>query len=293
LRSVTAHWLGRVPYADAHALQERLVAARIAGTVGDTLLLLEHEPVVTLGRGAHLENVVAAPSAASADEARAALGALGVDLHETGRGGDVTFHGPGQLVAYPIFDLRPDRCDVRRYVRDLARVMVDLAREHGVDAAFLEGDPKLVGVWADEASPARWPGDPRGPEGGGAARPAKLGAIGVRISRWVTMHGFAFNVSTDLARFALIVPCGISRWGVTSLAALGARVPSVADVARASLPCFARVFEAEVTLAPPSQPPLASEGGVASFDPASPGPASASGAASLPPSVVGAGGGQK
>jgi lipoyl(octanoyl) transferase len=206
--------------------------------------------VVTLGRGAHLENVVAAPSASTADEAREALARIGVELHETARGGDVTYHGPGQLVAYPVFDLRPDRCDVRRYIRDLARVMIELARAHGVQAAFLEGDAKLVGVWADEASPGRWLGDPRGGDGEGAVRPAKIGAIGVRISRWVTMHGFAFNVSTDLARFGLIVPCGISRWGVTSLSALGAPATSVEDVARASIECFARVFEADVTLAP-------------------------------------------
>jgi lipoyl(octanoyl) transferase len=229
-----ARWLGRVPYGEAHALQERLVEARLRGEAPDTLLLLEHEPVVTLGRGAHDENVLVP---------RAHLAKLGVELHETGRGGDVTYHGPGQLVAYPIFDLRPDRCDVRRYVRDLARVMIALAARHGVEASFLEGDAKLVGVWVDEASPNRWPGDPRAE--GGAARPAKVGAIGVRISRWVTMHGFAFNVSTDLAHFRLITPCGISQYGVTSLAALGAPAPPVQDVARAAVECFAEVFSAE------------------------------------------------
>jgi lipoyl(octanoyl) transferase len=172
-----------------------------------------------------------------------------VAVHETGRGGDVTYHGPGQLVAYPIFDLRPDRCDVRRYVRDLARVVIELARGHGVDAAFLEGDPKLVGVWVDEDSPGRFPGDPRAP--GGAARPSKIGAIGVRISRWVTMHGLAFNVRTDLGGFGLIVPCGISRYGVTSLAALraDAPVPAVDEVATEAVAAFARVFSAEATFA--------------------------------------------
>src|SRR5580700_11724955 len=138
MRRFTAQWLGRVRYAEALALQERLLEARVRGEIGDTLLLLEHDPVVTLGRGAHGENVLAPP---------AQLESLGVDLHETGRGGDVTFHGPGQLVAYPIFDLRPDRCDVRRYVRDLASVMVALGERYGIDARFLEGDPKLVGVW--------------------------------------------------------------------------------------------------------------------------------------------------
>jgi lipoyl(octanoyl) transferase len=234
MRRFTAQWLGRVRYADALALQERLLEARVRRDIGDTLLLLEHEPVVTLGRGAHGENVLAP---------RARLESLGVDLHETGRGGDVTYHGPGQLVAYPIFDLSPDRCDVRRYVRDLARVMIDMARGQGVSASFIEGDPKLVGVWVDEASPAAWPGDPR--ESDGAARPAKIGAIGVRISRWVTMHGMAFNVSTDLDGFRLIVPCGLAQYGVTSLTALGVKPPTVAAMARASVASFERVFEAE------------------------------------------------
>jgi lipoyl(octanoyl) transferase len=236
MRTFEARWLGRVRYGEALALQEALLAKRIAGDVGDTLLLLEHEPTVTLGRGAHEENLLAP---------RASLERLGVDLFETARGGDVTYHGPGQLVAYPIFDLNPDRCDVRRYVRDLARVMIDLASGMGVAAAFLEGDPKLVGVWVDEASPGAWPGDPREP--GGAARPAKIGAIGVRISRWVTMHGLAFNVSTDLAGFRLIVPCGIAQYGVTSVAALGLNAPSVELAARAIVPSFERVFDARGT----------------------------------------------
>jgi lipoyl(octanoyl) transferase len=239
MRRFEARWLGRVRYGEALALQERVLEARIAGTLGDTLLLLEHDPVVTLGRSAREENVLVP---------RGRLEKLGVDLHETGRGGDVTYHGPGQLVAYPIFDLNPDRRDVRRYVRDLARVMVDLARGHGAAASFLEGDPKLVGVWVDEASPSSWPGDPREP--GGAARLAKIGAIGVRISRWVTMHGFAFNASVDLAGFDLIVPCGIARYGVTSLAALGLAAPSIESLARASVACFERVFDAEGTWTP-------------------------------------------
>jgi lipoyl(octanoyl) transferase len=215
------------------ALQEQLLEARVRGEVGDTLLLLEHEPVITLGRSAHEVNVLVP---------RERLDALGVEIHETGRGGDVTYHGPGQLVAYPIFDLSPDRCDVRRYVRDLARVMIGLAHDHGVEAGFIEGDKQLVGVWVDEANPARW----ARPEG---ARLAKLGAIGVRLSRWVTMHGFAFNVSTDLSGFQLIVPCGIAQHGVTSLAALGVPRPSVEQVARGAVARFAEVFEAEATMA--------------------------------------------
>jgi lipoyl(octanoyl) transferase len=229
-----AHWLGRVPYGEGLALQERLVAERIEGRIGDTLLLLEHEPVVTLGRGAKEGSVLAS---------RERLGDLGVDFYETARGGDATYHAPGQLVAYPIFDLKPDRCDVRLYVRDLARVMIGVAREYGVEAGFIEGDPKLVGVWVDEDAPTRWAGR----EG---ARIAKLGAIGVRLTRWVTMHGFALNVSTDLAGFRLIVPCGLSQHGVTSLVALGTPAPSVEAVAGRAVRHFEQVFEARGTTAP-------------------------------------------
>jgi lipoyl(octanoyl) transferase len=230
VRSITAYWLGRVGYARGHALQQALVEARTAGAIGDVLLLLEHEDVITLGRGAKREHV---------------LDSDGVDVVDTGRGGDVTFHGPGQLVAYPIFDLKPDRQDVRKYVRDLAEVMIALARDHGVAAGVL-AEKGMIGVWADEALPEVFD-EPR------ATRLAKLGAIGVRLSRWITMHGFAFNVSTDLAGFARIVPCGIHDRGVTSLAALGRTAPPLEEVARASLHHFARVFAAEVREAAPAE----------------------------------------
>jgi lipoyl(octanoyl) transferase len=239
-RRITAHWLGRIAYDRAHALQEKLVEARVAGRIGDTLLLLEHDAVITLGRGAKVDNVLAGA------EERATRG---VSLAETGRGGDVTFHGPGQLVAYPILDLKPDRQDVRRYVRDLAEVMIRLARDHGVEAGVVPGDAKLIGVWADAADPSRFDeelaeqasmGVPNG------IRLAKLGAIGVRLSRWVTMHGFAFNAATDLAGFGLIVPCGIRAHGVTSLAALGRKAPALEELARASLRHFADILDAEV-----------------------------------------------
>ncbi len=224
--------------------------------VGDVLLLLEHDPVVTLGRGAKEENVLAGEED---------LRARGISLFETERGGDVTFHGPGQLVAYPIFDLKPDRCDVRKYVRDLAEVMIALAREHGVAAGVLPGDSKFVGVWVDETAPDRWDEEralraSRGEAAAGLPRLAKIGAIGVRLTRWITMHGFAFNVATDLSGFRLIVPCGITSLGVTSLAALRASVaiageplPSVEAVAHRSLPHFSAVFDAEVRLGDPSQ----------------------------------------
>jgi lipoyl(octanoyl) transferase len=211
-RSIEARWLGRIPYAAAHALQEELVQKRIRKEIGDTLLLLEHERVITLGRGAKKEHVLAQPE--------------GVELAETGRGGDVTYHGPGQLVAYPIFDLKPDRQDVRRYVRDLGEVMIALAKDYGFTATF-ETDAKHIGVWVNGS---------------------KLGAIGVRISRWVTMHGFAFNVSTDLRDFDLIVPCGITDRGVTSLQRLGlVPNPTTREVADRARSHFARRFDAEIT----------------------------------------------
>lgn len=220
-------WLGRVPYRDTHALQARLVERRTAKEIPDTLLLLEHHPVVTLGRSAHGENVLF-----TAD----ALRARGVDLVETERGGDVTFHGPGQLVAYPIFDLAPDRQDVRRYVRDLVRVMSLLCADHGLGVGPRDD---LIGAWVDLESPHQWPGQEHN------RAPAKIGAIGVKISRWVTMHGFALNATTTLADFGVIVPCGIAQHPVTSLEALGvAHVPAVRELAARAVTHFATIFDA-------------------------------------------------
>lgn len=185
--------LGRVRYADGLALQERLVEQRKAGAVPDTLLLLEHEPVFTLGRNARQENVLFPAEA---------LRERGFDVFEAGRGGDVTYHGPGQLVAYPILELPHERRDVHRYVRDLEEVMIRLCADYGLPAGRVPG---RTGCWVGDD---------------------KIGAIGVRISRWVTSHGLAFNVTTDLAPFRLIVPCGISDKGVTSLLKLlGREVP--------------------------------------------------------------------
>ena len=233
------HRLGTVPYGQAHALQEALLAARVAAEIGDTVLLLQHPPVVTFGRGADAKHLLVD---------RATLEARGVELHETGRGGDVTYHGPGQLVAYPIVDLKPDRCDVRRYVRDLARVMIGLAAFCGLGAGFLEGDPKLVGVWVDADRPTAWPEGLRA-EGSSRLRLAKIGAIGVRLSRWVTMHGFAFNVHTDLDPYRLIVPCGISDRGVTSVDALGGRAPAWEEIEGETAVLLGRALEADVRLA--------------------------------------------
>jgi lipoyl(octanoyl) transferase len=236
-RTFTPVWMGRVGYRDAHALQQRLVERRTARAIGDALLLLEHDPVVTMGRSAKPEHVL---------WSEASLRARGVDLVETERGGDVTYHGPGQLVAYPVFDLAPDRPDVRRYVRDLVRVMALLAADHGVGAGPRDD---LIGAWVDLASPHEWPGQERN------ERPAKLGAIGVKISRWITMHGFALNASTSLEDFGLIVPCGIAQHPVASLASLGVTpVPSVEALARRAVTHFETVFgatAAAMTYQPP------------------------------------------
>jgi lipoyl(octanoyl) transferase len=189
MRTLEVRRLGRVPYTEALALQRALVEDRRAGRVDDLLLLLEHPHVLTLGvRGdGGRSHILATPEA---------LASRGVEIHETGRGGDITYHGPGQIVGYPIMDLQPDRCDVHRYVRDIEEVLIRTAADYGVEAGRVEG---LTGVWAGRD---------------------KLAAIGVRIGRWVTSHGFAFNVTTDLDYFNLIVPCGIADRSVTSLARL-------------------------------------------------------------------------
>lgn len=208
--------LGVVDYDTAVELQRSLVEERRSGAIGDTLLLLEHPPVITLGvrtRG-QTSNIVA-----SAD----ALAATGVVVRESGRGGDVTYHGPGQLVGYPIFDLRPDRCDVHQYVRDLESALIAAVLEFGVYAGRVHG---LTGVWT-------------GPTG----REDKLAAIGIRISRWITSHGFALNVSANLAHFDLIVPCGIRDRGVTSLEKLLGRPVPMKDVEAAVVRGLEAVFE--------------------------------------------------
>jgi lipoyl(octanoyl) transferase len=204
--------LGVVAYGEALELQKEFVEQRRAGEISDQLLLLQHPPVITLGvrtRNART-NVLASPEA---------LASAGVELFETGRGGDVTYHGPGQLVGYPIISLKPDRCDVHRYVRDIEEVMVRTAAAFGVNAHPVAG---LTGIWVGDE---------------------KLGAIGVRIARWITSHGFALNVATDLTGFGLIVPCGIADKGVTSLEKLLGWSLSLSDVEDAAAAAFADVFE--------------------------------------------------
>src|SRR5687767_7209088 len=192
MRTLEVRRLGVVPYADALDLQKALVEKRKVDAIPDQLLLLQHPPVITLGVKARSggTNVLVPPEA---------LAVEGIELFETGRGGDVTYHGPGQLVGYPVISLKPDRCDVVRYVRDLEEVLIRTVSEFGAAGERIEG---LTGVWV----------------GGN-----KVAAIGVRIARWVTSHGFALNVTTDLDAFAKIVPCGIRDRGVTSLERLVGR----------------------------------------------------------------------
>src|SRR5262245_29018390 len=182
--------LGRVPYVEALTLQRQLVEERRADAIPDVLLLVEHPPVLTLGvRGdGGRSHILATPEA---------LTARGIEVFETGRGGDITYHGPGQIVGYPIINLKPDRCDVHRYVRDLEEVLIRAAADYGIAAGRIEG---LTGVWVGDE---------------------KLAAIGVRISRWITSHGFALNHTTNLSHFDFIVPCGVADRGVTSLTKLG------------------------------------------------------------------------
>jgi lipoyl(octanoyl) transferase len=203
--------LGLVPYVEALELQKALVEERRAGRIRDLLLLLEHPAVITLG--------VRRDSRSHVRASEAQLAMQGIEVHETGRGGDVTYHGPGQIVGYPILDLRPDRCDVHRYVRDLEEVMIRVCADYGIVAHRVEG---LSGAWV-------------GTE--------KIGAIGVRISRWITSHGFAFNVNTRLDDFQLIVPCGIADRGVTSLGTLLGAAPSIVEVEDRFIRRFAEVFD--------------------------------------------------
>lgn len=211
-RSIEVIRLGRIRYAAAIELMEKRVEDRLADRSGDTLFLLEHEPVLTMGRRANEENIVVN---------RDALAARGIEVFETGRGGDVTYHGPGQIVGYPVLNLAPDRKDVRRYVADLEETMIRTCAAYGITAGRESG---MIGAWIEGER--------------------KIGAIGVRISRWVTSHGFALNVSTSLDGFKLIVPCGLRDKGVTSMAAELDRAIDVGDVLDAVERSFREVFDA-------------------------------------------------
>lgn len=192
-------WLGRIGYADGLALQAELVARRRRGEGTDALLLLEHPPVVTIGRSSDRAHLLAGP-----DE----LARRGIELHEAGRGGDVTYHGPGQLVGYPVVALPADRRDAHRYLRDLEEALIRAVAGYDIEAGRVEG---LTGVWVGDL---------------------KLGAIGVRLNTgWITSHGFALNVASELDNFSTIVPCGIGDRGVTSIEDLTGRAPALTDVA--------------------------------------------------------------
>lgn len=208
-RACEVRLLGRIDYRAGLELQEQAVE-RCRGGGPDQLLLLEHPNVFTLGRGAD-------PSHILTDRER--LDSLDIEVHETGRGGDVTYHGPGQLVGYPIINLRPDRCDVHRYVRDIEEVLIRTIGDFGVTGSRIPG---MTGVWVGDE---------------------KIGAIGVRIARWITSHGFALNVNTDLSYFQMIVPCGIASKGVTSLSRLAGKPVEISRVAASTAFHFAHVFD--------------------------------------------------
>jgi lipoyl(octanoyl) transferase len=205
--------LGQMDYARALDLQKEKVAQRKTGAIADTLLLLEHPHVYTLGRNARRENLLV-----SVDW----LASRGAQVFETDRGGDVTYHGPGQLVGYPILDLTQHRRDVSWYMRSLEEVFIRMARDFGIEAGRSPGAP---GVWVGND---------------------KLVAMGVHLSRWITSHGFALNVNTDLSYFDWIVPCGLRDKGVTSLAKLLGRRVGMATVTARVLEHFGTVFGLDV-----------------------------------------------
>lgn len=222
-RPLHGDFLGRIPYAEALALQHAVREAVKQGEGPEHLLLLEHPHVYTLGRNADAGDVLAGPEW---------LRARGVEVAECDRGGQVTYHGPGQLVGYPVVNLSPDRRDIRRYVRDLQEVLVRTLADFGVTAEG-RGEQALIGVWVGEE---------------------KIASIGVHLSRWITTHGFALNVSTDLSYFAGIIPCGLQQVRMTSVERLLGVAPALPEVAAAAARHFARIFDRELVVA---APPLA------------------------------------
>jgi lipoyl(octanoyl) transferase len=211
MRSCRLLELGRVPYARALELQAELVGQRKSGCAADHLLLLEHPHVITLGRNGQMSNLLASSEV---------LERSGVTFHGADRGGDITYHGPGQLVGYPILDLREWKRDVGAYVRAIEQVLIDTLAEFGIAAGRVSG---CTGVWVDGA---------------------KIAAIGVHLSRWVSSHGFALNVNTDLSYFQYIVPCGLTK-PVTSMAQLGVQT-TLEEVSQRLAGHFASVFDCEM-----------------------------------------------
>jgi lipoyl(octanoyl) transferase len=217
---------GRVPYGEALARQLAAAAAVKNGTGPEHLFLLEHPHVFTLGRNASPEDILAGPEW---------LAERGVEIAECDRGGQVTYHGPGQLVGYPVLNLSPDRRDVRRYVRDLQETLIRTLAGYGIAAEPRDGQ-EYIGVWT-----------------GKGKKEEKIASIGVHLSRWVTTHGFALNVATDLSYFAGIIPCGLKAVRMTSIARLLGSAPPLAEVAAAYARHFGAVFDRElVETAPPA-----------------------------------------
>ena len=216
MKQLQVRQLGLISYASALELQELLVRQRRASAIPDQLLLLEHPHVITLGTSSSTDHILV-----SEDE----RALLGIELFETGRGGDVTYHGPGQLVGYPILDLKPDRCDLHRYVRDIEEALIRALAGFGLHGGRKDG---LTGVWLEDE---------------------KIAAIGVRVSSgWITSHGFALNVNTDLQFFDFIVPCGIREHGVTSMQrALGGGV-DMQEVMGAVTHSFEEVFASQIAI---------------------------------------------
>ncbi len=210
-RALAWGFLGRLSYREAEKLQEGLRRDLAEGAGPEHLLLLEHPHVFTLGRSARRSDILAADGW---------LAARGVEVAESDRGGQVTYHGPGQLVGYPILDLSPDRRDVRRYVRDLQEVLVRTVAAYGV-AAEGRAEQPAIGVWVGER---------------------KIASIGVHLRRWLTTHGFALNVTTDLGYFSSIVPCGLPRVEMGSIESETGRRPALAEVAAICARAFAEVF---------------------------------------------------
>jgi lipoyl(octanoyl) transferase len=224
MRNCCLRQLGRVGYGRALELQQHTATDRKQGLIPDQLFLLEHPHVITLGRNGHMNNLLASEDI---------LARAGIGFHPTDRGGDVTYHGPGQLVGYPILDLREWKRDVGAYVRAIEQSLIDTLADYGIVAGRI---PKLTGVWVDDR---------------------KIAAIGVHLSRWVTSHGFALNVSTDLSYFQYIVPCGLTK-PVTSMAALGVRA-SLDEVGARFAVHFGRIFDCAMVEESPALVPVESE----------------------------------
>jgi lipoyl(octanoyl) transferase len=223
--------LGRLGYAEAFELQRELVEKRKRGLIPDQLLFVEHPHVITMGRNGHANNVLASPEI---------LERAGIQFHETDRGGDVTYHGPGQLVGYPIFDLRDWKRDVVAFVRGIEQAIIDALAPFGIAGSR---DASATGVWVENR---RSSGD------GQALPPAKICAIGVHLSRWVSSHGFALNIETDLNYFRYIVPCGLTK-PVTSMRLEGSTA-SRAEVQTAVIAAFRKVFDLSPVMPHPASP---------------------------------------